>query len=246
MTATDPDRAAAEAATEFARHLAPLWEAALGTELLGVYLLGSLAHGGFSRRYSDVDMAVVAEQGFDSGLLDQIRCTAVNLSAEWGPKLSVFWTDRQFSVGRFPPLDRVDYLDRPVVLLERDSVRPERPTLEQIRAYLAGTPFANWVHRARQFAGAATLDPKDRKAYLRTLLYPARFGYSYLSGRMGSNDDAVAFLRQQPIAGVDLYSIEQALACRRAGDDPDYLFDVRGMLPGQVEACAGLIADRTG
>jgi hypothetical protein len=116
------------------------------------------------------------------------------MSDEWGPKVSVFWTDRQFGVGRFPPLDRLDYLDRPVVLAERERVAPAPPGLEEIRDYLRGAPFANWTKRAHEFAGAGALDAKDRKAYLRALLYPARLCFSYATGLMTSNDDAVAYL----------------------------------------------------
>ena len=47
-----------------------------------------------SRRYSDVDMALVTAAGLSSQALDQMRAAAVGLSADWGPRLSVFWTDR--------------------------------------------------------------------------------------------------------------------------------------------------------
>src|SRR5712691_3670828 len=90
------------AATEFAGRVVRLWQAALGTELLGAYLMGSLAHGGFSRRYSDVDIAMVTETGLSRQTLDRLRSKAAALSADWGPKLSVFWPDRHFSLGRFP------------------------------------------------------------------------------------------------------------------------------------------------
>lgn len=240
-TPTSPDEAAGRAAADFAKGLVANWQAALGTELLGVYLIGSLAHGGFSRRYSDVDMAVISENGLSAETIDRVRGEAAALSPEWGPKVSVFWTDRRFAIGRFPPLDRIDYLDQPVVLWERERVQPARPTLEEIRAYLRGAPFANWAERARAFAHAAALDPKDRKPYLRALLYPARFCYGYITGRMGSNDDAVAFLQEQPQAGLDLSSIEQALQCRRAAADPDSLFALRAILPAQVDACEALI-----
>ena len=99
------------------------WHEALGIELLGVYLIGSLAHAGFSRRYSDIDMALVTAAGLSPQVLDRVRSKAVGLSADWGPKVSVFWTDRRFSLGRFPPLDRMDYLDHAVVLMERECVR---------------------------------------------------------------------------------------------------------------------------
>ncbi len=243
MTPTNPDEAARRSATDFARHLIPSWKAALGTELLGVYLIGSLAHGGFSRRYSDIDTAVITEAGLSPLLIDRVCSEAGALSSNWGPKISVFWTDRRFSIGRFPLLDRIDYLDRSVILTEREHVRPARPTLGEIRAYLRGAPFANWANRARQFAAASTLDPNDRKGYLRTLLYPARFCYSYMAGLMGSSDDAVAYLREQAPAGLDLMSIEQALQCRRDAADPDPLFALRNIMPAQVAAGAALFGD---
>ncbi len=243
MGDANPDEVAAVAAAEFARRLVPFWQAALGGNLIGVYLVGSLAHGGFSRRYSDVDTAIVTETGLPSQAIEAVRSEAAALSAEWSSKLSVFSADRNFTTGRFPPLDRIDYLDRPVVLTERERVQPARPALEDIRSYLGGAPFANWTNNARQFAAAETLDPKSRKTYLRTLLYPARFLYSYVTGQMTSNDAAVAFVSDRHPAGLDLTSIEQAMQCRRTAADPDSLFPLRTILSSQVDACAALISD---
>ncbi len=246
MTAPmSPDEAASRAAAAFAESLVANWQAAVAPELLGVYLIGSLAHGGFSRRYSDVDMAVISENGLRTESIERVRGEVAALSPEWGPKVSVFWTDRRFAIGRFPPLDRIDYLDRPVALFERERVPAARPTLQEIRAYLRGAPFTNWAERARAFASAPALDPKDRKPYLRALLYPARFCYSYITGQMGSNDDAVDFLRERAPSGLDIGSIERALQCRRDAADPDPLFALRSVLPAQVEGCAGLIASQT-
>src|ERR1700726_3137206 len=119
MTHADTDQLAKSAAIGFARRLVEHWQEALGTELLGAYLIGSLAHAGFSRRYSDIDIALITAAGLPPRTLDRLRSEAVVLSADWGPKVSVFWTDRHFSIGRFPPLDRLDYLDHAVVLVER-------------------------------------------------------------------------------------------------------------------------------
>ena len=152
------DELARTAAIDFARRLVRRLRPALRTDLLGAYLIGSLAHSGFSRRYSDIDMALVTASGLSPEMLDLIRSEAVVLSVDWGPKVSVFWTDRHFSVGRFPPLDRIDYLDHAVVLMERERVRPSRPSIEEIQHYLRGTPFANWADRARSFATAETLE----------------------------------------------------------------------------------------
>jgi predicted nucleotidyltransferase len=242
MTCADPDEPAKTAAMDFSRRLVPYWQKALGTELLGAYLIGSLAHAGFSRRYSDIDMALVTTAGLSPQVLDRLRREALVLSADWGPKVSIFWTDRHFSLGRFPPLDRIDYLDHAVPLMERECVRPARPTLEEIHDYLSGAPFANWAERARSFAAAETLEPKDRKAYLRTLLYPARFCYSWMTGLIGSNDDAMAFLSKKDIAGLDIGLIERALQCRQSAADPDALFPARKVLPSQIDACATLLS----
>jgi hypothetical protein len=242
MTLADPDEPARTAAIDFSRRLVLHWQETLGAELLGAYLIGSLAHAGFSRRYSDIDTALVTTAGLSPQVLDRLRSEALALSADWGPKVSIFWTDRHFSFGRFPPLDRIDYLDHAVALLERECARPARPTLEEIHNYLSGAPFVSWVERARSFATAEALEPKDHKAYLRSLLYPARFCYSWMTGLIGSNDDAMAFLSKKDIAGLDIGLIERALQCRQSAADPDALFPARKVLPSQIDACAALLS----
>jgi hypothetical protein len=59
---------------------------------------------------------------------------------------------------------------------------------------------------------------------------------------MGSNDDAVAFLKETHPARLDVELIARALQCRRAAADPDSLFPARGMLASQFDACASLFA----
>lgn len=237
----DSDEAARAAATALASRLADDWLAATDLDLIGAYLIGSLAHGCFSRRYSDVDLALVARGGLAAPILDRLHRDAVAASAEWGPRISMFWGDRDFSVGRFPPLDRVDFIDNAVTLVERERVRPPRPTLMEIRDYLRGAPFAGWAERARAFAADGALAPQDRKAFLRTLLYPARLCFSWMTGRMGGNDEAVAFLQEQRPAGLDVDLVARALDCRRASADPDELFPERNMLARHIEACEAFI-----
>jgi len=240
---TGPNDLAADAARDFARTLSARWQSQLGADLVGSYLLGSLAHGGFSRRYSDIDIAVVTERGLDPAALAAMRASASALSPELGPKVSVFHTDRSFTGGRFPPLDRTDYLDHAVPLDERERVAPPRPAIDDIRGYLAGPPFTNWARGAEAFATIAALAPKDHKSYLRALLYPARFVASFLTGRMMSNDDAVARLADWCPPGLDPGLCRRALDCRRAAADPDPLFPARALLPGQVAALERFIVD---
>jgi len=241
----DADELAKTAAMDFARRLVPLWQASLGTELLGAYLIGSMAHAGFSRRYSDVDMALVTGTGLPPRVHDGLQSQAIALSADWGSRVSIFWADRHFSLGRFPPLDRIDYLDHALLLMERERIRPSRPTLTDVREYLRGAPLTSWVDRARGFVAAERLEPRDRKAYLRTLLYPARFCFSWMTGRMGSNDEAVAFVNERPPAQLDVFLIKRALELRRDAADPDVLFCARTVLMSQIDACVTLIGEES-
>jgi hypothetical protein len=124
--------------------------------------------------------------------------------------------------------------------MEREHLRPPRPSLKEIRQYLRGPIFTTWVDRARSFARAENLEPKDHKMYLRTVLYPARFCYSWMTGCIGSNDDAVTFLKERSLPGLEIDLIVRALQCREAAADPDVLFPARLALPAQFDACASL------
>jgi hypothetical protein len=200
-SAVEGDELAKASVIAFASRLAERWQQVLGGDLLGLYLIGSLAHAGFSRRYSDIDLALITAAGLSEQALVHLRGEAVALSVDWGAKVSVFWTDRQFSLGRFPPLDRIDLLDHAIALIEHEPVWPPRPTLEDVRGYLRGAPFSGWAERARNFAAAQTLEPKDHKAYLRTLLYPSRFCYSWMTGLMAQTWRATIKVRQQRQSG---------------------------------------------
>jgi predicted nucleotidyltransferase len=226
------------AAIAFAHALASLYRARLGQRLIGTYLIGSLAHGGFSHRYSDIDLALVTEDGLDSAELTRLRSLAAEENPALSQKLSVFWADRHFVIGRMPPLDRADYLDHAIAISERERVVPVRPTLDEIRAYLKGAPFSNWTENAERFAKADVLAPGDHKAFIRVLLYPARLVYSWTTGRMGSNDEAVAFTCDHRPPGMNTDVLTQALAYRQAGADPDALFSARAVLPFQVKSCS--------
>jgi predicted nucleotidyltransferase len=229
------------AALAFAHALASSYRTQLGERLLGVYLIGSLAHGGFSHCYSDIDMALVTEDGLDTAALTTLRALAAEKDAALSQKLSVFWADRHFTIGRLPPLDRADYVDHAIAISERERVRPARPTLDEIRVYLKGAPFSNWIENANRFAKADVLPPGDHKVFIRTLLYPARLVYSWTTGRMASNDEAVAFTCEHRPPGMNTDVLTQALAYRQAGADPDALFPARAVLPDQVQSCSRFI-----
>ena len=243
MSPPNPDEIARRAAITFATDMTGFWERRLGGALLGVYLLGSLAHDGFSRRYSDIDMLVLAEEGVGPEDQDAMREEAKRIAPDLAGKLSLFWSNRACAFGRFPPLDRLDYIDRPLPLIERERVACPRPSLPEIRAYLAGAPFANWVERSHRFMEMPALPTAERKPFIRQLLYPARLVYSWTTGDITSNDAAVAFLAEHAPRGLDRDLVERALALRQAAADPDPLFAERGKLARLIAACEGMIAE---
>ena len=231
------DADAAGHARRFARGVADYWQEQLGERLLGLYLIGSLAHGGFSARYSDIDVGLIATDGVTATEIEAMRRHARKIAPDLAPRLSLFWSDRGFTIGRFPPLDRLDYLDHARPLVEREHVAPQRPSRDAVRAYLRGQPLDAWREQIARIIALTALDDTMRKRYVRALLYAARFLYSWYAGRMASNDDAVAFLHAQPQPGVDLDLVDRALACRVANRPPDELFGERGKLPGLLAAC---------
>jgi hypothetical protein len=66
-----------------------------------------------------------------------------------------------------------------------------------------------------------------------------------MTGRIGSNDAAVAFLSETSEMRLDASLIARALQCRQAAADPDSLFCARTMLPSQIKACAALLESGT-
>ncbi len=236
------DEAARAQALDFARQLAGFARQRFGAELAGFYLIGSLAHDGFNRRYSDIDLAIIGGDGISQAWPAALRERGGEISPELTARLSLFWTDQSFSTGRFPPLDRLDYLDHGVALFEQRRARPEPPSLAEIRAYLAGGPFERWEESSAELARLDGLSEAAQKPYLRALLYPARLVYSWITGRVASNDEAVRFTADCRPEGLDVGLIDRALDCRLRAADPDDLFAERNKMPSQVDACRRLMA----
>jgi len=91
------------------------------------------------------------------------------------------------------------------------------------------------------FSSLSPIAIGDHKRYLRALLYPARFLYSWETGTIGSNDEAVAFL-QNRAAEIDTDLILRALRCRNQGDNPQPLLVERSKLLQFREMCKEGIA----
>ncbi|MFL2669275.1 MAG: hypothetical protein ACJ0HT_06860, partial [Alphaproteobacteria bacterium] len=127
MTLFVRDKETREAAIDLAKQIGNSSAGRLGKDFIGFYLLGSLAHGGFNRRYSDIDVALISENGVEGAFLEALEAEACAIAPDLGSRVSIFWTDRAFSVGRFPPLDRIDYIEHAIPLEECERVEVSKP-----------------------------------------------------------------------------------------------------------------------
>ena len=126
------------------------YRVALGNRLLAAYVLGSLAHGGFSELVSDVDLGLIVDDPLQPDDFDRIQAVADAEKAkgfELQSRLSVFWgtpsTLRGDEVGgRFPALDRLDLLESGRLLTGSDAARCSLPRPSSAELIVTGAEFA--------------------------------------------------------------------------------------------------------
>jgi hypothetical protein len=216
--------------------VAGYFQAKLGTSLVDAYKLGSLAHGGFSAVYSDIDVGLLLECAAAPAQMAELIADAKTLDTIYGKKLSIFWGNPEFTWGRLPNLDRLDLLDHGVPLLYHHKPQFRRPTKHEIRDELLRSIERSWKPRLPELNSLKELAPENRKPYIRAILYAARLIYSWDILAMESNDRAVQYLHQVQPLGLDLQPIDMALACRQGKCTVDEVFALRTDLNRQCEA----------
>jgi len=223
-----------------ARHFA----GRLGGALVDAYKLGSLAHGGFSNVYSDIDVGLLLNCPEAPVRMVDLIAEAKSLDAEYGKKLSVFWGNPDFTWGRLPHLDRLDMLDHGVPLLSGHKPQFRRPTKQAIRDELLRSVEKSWQPRLSELNALTELAPANRKPYIRAILYAARLIYSWDHLAMESNDRAVAYLHEVQLPSLDLNPIDMALACRNGRCGADDVFALHTDLVRQCERAISYISAR--
>jgi len=228
----------------FMTRVGEFFQAKLGSAVVDAYKLGSLAHGGFSNIYSDIDVGLLLHCTDVPSRMAELIAEAKTLDTEYGRKLSVFWGNPEFTWGRLPNLDRLDLLDHGVPLLNGHKPQFRRPTKQEIRDELLRSIERSWKPRLPELGKLTWLAPQDRKPYIRAVLYAARMIYSWDNLAMDSNDRAVAYLHQVRPLGLELKPIDMALACRQEKCPAEDLFALHTDLNRQCESAVGYIAAR--
>ena len=173
-----------------------------GATLRSVYVLGSLAHGGFRPLVSDVDVLLVLDDPIspdDVAAIDRLVADVKGSGRPLADRLSLFWTSPAWLAGdgsrpaRLPPLDVVDLLDHGVLLHGgecRDRVaRPSTLDLVQGAAAFTVDVLAR-PDRLLQITDPDVAVAGGARTASKVALFPVRFLYTARTGRMGENDAA--------------------------------------------------------
>ncbi|MGH7875677.1 MAG: hypothetical protein ACREQO_26080 [Candidatus Binatia bacterium] len=225
----------------FVSRVAEHFKARLGVSLVEAYKLGSLAHGGFSNIYSDIDVGLLLNCAEPPAGMAALIAEAKTLDGEYGKKLSIFWGNPDFTWGRLPMIDRVDMLDHGVQLLHGMKPAFRRPTKDEIHREQLQSIDNSWKPRLPELSRLTTLEPKDRKPYIRAILYAARLIFTWDNLAVDSNDRAVEYLHKVQPSGLDLEPIDMALACRNEKFTVEGVFALKTDLNRQCESAVRYI-----
>jgi predicted nucleotidyltransferase len=225
--------------------VADFFKSRLGRPLVEVYKLGSLAHGGFSAVYSDIDVGVLLDCSEPPAGMAEAIDEAKDLDPRYGKKLSVFWGNPDCAWGRLPVIDRLDLLDHALPLLRGHKPQFRRPAEAEIHQALRESFERSYRPRVPEFDSLRRLEPHQRKPYIRAVLYPARLIYTWDNLAVDSNDRAVEYLRRVCPPNLDLKPIDLALACRQGKSTADEVFALAPNLNRQFEAAFSYISENS-
>jgi hypothetical protein len=189
--------------------------AVLGSEIEAIFVLGSLAHGGFAPLVSDVDVAIIVASTAPDTVEQMARVQTLVVdkgSSSLSERLSVFWADwhtvrtGEGAHSRLGPVDRLDLLDSGRLLLGSDLREPSvRPSHEEL-------VVMSTDHILNKFTGAYLERLRDTPALLaggpravtKAILFPVRFMYTLRTGRIGLNDNSARWYAAEDLPGSAL------------------------------------------
>jgi len=171
----------------------------LGSRCMSVYLMGSLARGGFSEVASDIDMGIILSgtpQENDFSIIEKIQANVVANYPQIENNVSIFWGTVEsingvIDAGRYPPFDRLDLIDH-ALLLSGIEVRDKliRPTKEELEIASAefSIDYLGSNERINEFLNCELITDKGAVYVTKTVLFPARFIYLAKTGEIAGND----------------------------------------------------------
>jgi hypothetical protein len=185
------------------------YRVALADRLLAAYTLGSLAHGGFSELVSDVDLGLIVSDPRlpeDDATIQAVADAERSKGSTLHERLSVFWGTPSTlrgdqDGGRFPALDRLDLIENGRLVAGTDDARSGLPRPGASELVVTGAEFAlNRLAGVRpagedaveEIRCADLLIARGVRRLTKLVLFPVRFLYTAATGRVGTNERAVA------------------------------------------------------
>ncbi len=185
---------------------------------VAVYLMGSLARGGFSELASDIDLGIIVAgplQEGDAALVGDIQAKALAEYPGVKNNVSIFWGSIEsingvVDAGRYPPFDRLDLIDHALLLAGTDVrnqlVKPSQQELE-----VAGAEFAldylGSEQRRQEFFDCGRIAEQGLVYVTKTILFPARFIYLVDNGLISGNEASYWYYVEQ-FSGADAALVE--------------------------------------
>lgn len=172
---------------------------ALGSRCMSVYIMGSLARGGFSEVASDIDVGIILSgksQEDDLSVIEEIQANVVKNYPQINNSVSIFWGTIEsingvVDAGRYPPFDRLDLIDH-ALLLTGIEVRDQliKPTKEELEIASAefSIDYLGSTERINEFLNCELITKKGVVYVTKTILFPARFLYLAKTGEIAGND----------------------------------------------------------
>jgi Nucleotidyltransferase domain len=170
-----------------------------GDRCTAVYIMGSLARGGFSEIASDIDIGIIlssAPQEGDSTTINAMQAAAIENHSAVKNNVSIFWGSIEsingvVDAGRYPPFDRLDLIDHALLLSGTDIreklVKPTKKELEIASAEFSLSYLGN-KERIHEFLNCELISNKGVVYCTKTILFPARFIYLEKTGKIAGND----------------------------------------------------------
>lgn len=197
-----------------------------------IYIMGSLARGGFSEVASDIDIGIILTGDLASaerkinGILSQTIAAYPSVKNN----VSVFWGSIESingfkDAGRYPPFDRLDLIDH-ALLLSGDDIRGKllRPTKKELEIASAefSIGYLGNKERIEEFYNCGRIAGKGAVYITKTILFPARFIYLAKTGEVAGNEASYKHYIDN-FVGPDANLVERAYKWRfdSLPGDPD-------------------------
>lgn len=170
----------------------------LGDQCMAVYLMGSLARGGFSEIASDIDIGIILKEPLQgvSAKIDEIKAISLKQYPSVNNAVSIFWGSVDSingveDLGRYPPFDRLDLIVYGLLLsgqdLRAELIKPSQRLLEVASTEFSLDYLGN-KQRVDEFLHCQKIVEKGPVYVTKTILFPARFLYLAETGGIAGND----------------------------------------------------------